>query len=80
MLLIFQKIPVKLYIETISLTNGVDPFLGTILGAENTNDLPPVDASDLLSYLILKTSFITLSQFKACKSLQAYNQFLCGSC
>ena len=43
--------------------------------AEATSDLPPVDISDLLSYLVLKTSFISLLQFKACKS---YNQFVCG--
>ena len=66
------------YIEKISLLNGVDPFLGKIPGAEITNDLPPVDAFNLLSYLILKTSFITTAQFKARKSLEAYNQFVCG--
>ena len=66
------------YIEKISLLNGADPFLGTIPGAEITSDLPPVDAIDLLSYLVLKTSFISMSQFKARKSLEAYNQFVCG--
>ena len=55
-------------------------IFGNDFGAEITNDFPPVDASDLLSYLVLKNSFITWSQFKARKSLQAYNQFMCGSC
>ena len=68
----------KRYIKMISLLNGADPFLGTIPGAEITNDLPPVDASDLLSYLVLKSSYITLSQFMACESLEAYNHFVCG--
>ena len=66
------------YIEKISSLNGVDPFLATIPGAEITSDLPPVDAIDLLSYLVLKTSFVTMAQFKARKSLEAYNQFVCG--
>lgn len=66
------------YIEKLSLLNGVDTFLGTIPGTEITSDLPPVDVTDLLSYLVLKTSFISMSQFKARKSLEAYNQFVCG--
>ena len=52
----------------VSLLNGVDPFLGTIPGTKITNDfidLPPIDAIDLLFHLVLKTSFITVAQFKA---------------
>ena len=41
------------------------------------SDLPLVDISDLLSYLVLKTSFISVSQFKGHKSLEAYNQLVC---
>ena len=33
-----------------------------------------VEASDLLSYLVLQTSFVTAKEFKAHKSLQ----FVCG--
>ena len=32
---------------------------------------------DLISYLVLQTSFITRKQFKAYKSLGAYNQLNC---
>ena len=39
---------------------------------------PPVDACDLLSYLVIQTSFVSLKQFKARKGLEAYNQFVCG--
>ena len=35
--------------------------------------LPPIEAMDLLSYLVLETSFYTKEQFKAYKSLEAYN-------
>ena len=68
----------KRYKKKISLINGAGPFLETIPAAEITSNLPPVDASDLLSYLVVKSSFITLAQFKARKSLVPYNQFVCG--
>ena len=35
--------------------------------------LPPVEVSDLLSYLVLETSYYTNQQFKALKSLEAFN-------
>ena len=40
--------------------------------------LPPVEAADLLSFLVLETSYYTKDQFKAFKSLQAYNQMVSG--
>ena len=40
--------------------------------------LPPVEATDLLSYLVLETSFYTKQQFKAYKSLEAYNSMVSG--
>ena len=40
--------------------------------------VPSVEACDLVSYLVLQTSFITASQFKVRKGLEAYNQFVCG--
>ena len=61
-----------------SLISNVDPFLGVFIVAGAKSDLPPVDLTDLLSYLVLKTSFVTISQFKGRKSLEAYNQFVCG--
>ena len=42
---------------------------------ENADCVPPVEACDLVSYLVLKTSFITSAQFKA---LEAYHQFMSG--
>ena len=36
--------------------------------------LPPIETTDLLSYLVLDTSYYTAQQFKAFKSLEAYNQ------
>ena len=40
--------------------------------------LPPVPASDLLSYLVLETSYYTNAQFRPFRSLQACNQMLSG--
>ena len=63
--------------DKIATIGGIDPFLTNTFG-EQTEDSPPVDACDLLSYLVLQTSFISAEQFKARKGLQAYYQFVCG--
>ena len=39
---------------------------------------PPVESTDLLFYLVLETSFYTQQQFKAFRSLEAYNQMVSG--
>ena len=38
--------------------------------------LPSLDASDLVSYLVLQTSYVSIKQYKAHKSMEAYNQFV----
>ena len=40
--------------------------------------LPSIEATDLVSYLVLETSFYTKQQFKCYKSLEAYNQMVSG--
>ena len=65
------------YKEKISLINGTDPF-GKIVGREAFSGVVPVDACDLVSYLVLQTSFVTSEQFKSRKALEAYNQFVSG--
>ena len=64
------------YVDKIS-EIGIDPLL---IPKEKFDPecLPPVEASDLLSYLVLETSFYTNKQFKAFRSLQAYNQMVSG--
>ena len=64
------------YKAKISLINGLDPFLGPL--GESTDAIPPIEASDLVSYLVLQTSFVTAKEFKAYKALESYNQFVCG--
>jgi len=68
------------YIQKLQLINGVDPFLlaSTTKVGRSSSVLPPVEAADLVSYLVLQTSFVTAQQFKAHKSMEAYNQFVSG--
>ena len=40
--------------------------------------LPPIEVSDLLSYLVLETSYYTNHQFKAFKNVEAYIQVMSG--
>ena len=65
------------YKSKIELINGNDPF-GKIVGGEPFCGVVPVDSCDLVSYLVLKTSYMTSEQFKARKGLEAYNQFVSG--
>ena len=60
--------------KKISLINGVDPF-GKVTEGEQFDGYPPVEDCDLVSYLVLQTSFISM---KARKGLEAYNQFVRG--
>ena len=64
------------YLEKISAV-GIDPLL---IPQEklDTESLPPVEASELLSYLVFETSYYINAQFKAFRSLQAYDQMVSG--
>ena len=66
----------KRYIEKISVI-GMDPLLSP-LPKYTSVCLPPVEACDLLSYLVLETSFYTKDQFKNLRSLLAYNHMVSG--
>ena len=64
------------YLEKISVV-GVDPVS---IPSEQFDPecLPHIEATDLLGYLVLETSFYTRQQFKAYKSLEAFNQMVSG--
>ena len=64
------------YMEKISAI-GIDPVLIESKNFE-PDCLPPVECTDLLFYLVLETSFYTQQQFKAFRSLEAYNQMVSG--
>ena len=68
------------YLQNIS-SIGVDRALieGKLtLRTRQPDCLPPVESIDLLFYLVLETSFYAQQQFKAFRSLQAYNQMVSG--
>ena len=56
---------------------GIDPF---IIPEKNLDPecLPPVESIDLVSYLVCETSHYSQDQFKAFRSLQAYNHMVSG--
>ena len=64
------------YLQKISLV-GVDP--ASIPSDQfDPECLPSIEATDLVSYLVLETSYYTKEQFKCSKSLEAYNQMVSG--
>jgi len=65
------------YLSKLQLIGGIDPFCICAKDYPQAAH-PPVDASDFVSYLLLQTSYISAKQFKAHKSLEAYNQFTSG--
>ena len=73
--------PRRRYEEKLRLISRLDPFLLPSMGSTNVAapaNLPPVEASDIVAYLVLQTSFLTTKQFKAYKSLDAYSQLVNG--
>ena len=71
--------PRSRYEEKLGLISFFDPFLLPSMGSTSVAapvSQPPVEASDIVAYLVLQTSFLTTKQFKTHKSLDAYNQFI----
>ena len=59
----------------ISVVNDTDPYT---IRSLDSNMLPAIEATDLVNYLVLGTSAYTVDQFKAYRSLDAYNHFHSG--
>ena len=74
MIIFPKKQKLARYLAKIFIIGGADPFLSVIQSA--CSQPPALNACDLVSYL--KKSFITITQFKARKGLEAYNQFIGG--
>ena len=66
------------YRDKLELISGIHPLCISAKSGYEPATLPPVDAGDLVSYLVLQTSYITVKQFKAHNSMEAYNQFVSG--
>nr|CAH7742876.1 unnamed protein product [Callosobruchus chinensis] len=66
------------YLQKISIL-GLDPFsVDPNTVSYDPSDFPPVTNMDLLTYLVLSTSYYTKAQMKAYKSLNAYKFFEAG--
>ena len=66
------------YCEKVKLC-GFDPY--TLKPSDFDDDLaslPAIEYPDIVNYLVLQTSWVTNSQMKAYKSLEAYNFFTSG--
>lgn len=66
----------KRYCEKTSCV-GIDPILIPD-EASDPDCLPRVESMDLVSFLVLETSYYSKDQFKAFRSLQTYNQLVLG--
>ena len=65
------------YLEKVKMIGGIDQFaIGR--DAAEPYALLLVDASDIVSYLVLHVSLVMVLQFKARESMEAYNQFSSG--
>jgi len=70
------------YLDKIEVLGPRDPYLlmkdSSIIWTTDSDILPPITYPDIFNYLVLTKSFYTLEQFKAYKSLDAYNFFVSG--
>ena len=67
------------YDEKLKLIAEMDPY--EISKCDMSGDLkclPAITYIDILNYLVNKQSAFTMDQLKAYKSLESYNQFVCG--
>ncbi len=68
------------YLQKLQLVGlgGIDPFCLNTKKYKESSHLPPFNSGDLVSYLVLQTNYLSAKQFRAHKSLEAYNQFTSG--
>ena len=69
----------KRYQQKIAEIDDTDPYeVPNNQWSTDFDDLPSISFLDIVSYLVLKTSAYSMEEFRAYKSLEAYNQFVCG--
>lgn len=77
----FNTLPKEIqerYLDKLKLTNTVDPYLLKFSQCStNMQDFPKTSFFDIINYLVFKKSAFTEKEFRAYKSLDAYNFFLC---
>lgn len=66
------------YEGKLSIVGGLDPYEDKLSWSQDVNVLPTVTYPDIVHYLLFSPSPYTKDDLKAYKSLEAYNQFVCG--
>jgi len=67
------------YQEKLSLIDGIDPYnVSKESVVHNVDAFPAVTYPDIVNYLVFGPSPFTMEDLRAYKSLEAYNQFVCG--
>ena len=66
------------YLQKLQLVGDIDPFCLNTTKYKESSHLPPFSSGDLVSYLVLQTNYLSAKQFRAHKSLEAYNQSTSG--
>ena len=67
------------YLEKIKLVDNTDPYTDSKkTWSRAVEDYPGVSYPDIVAYLLLTKSAYTNEELKNYKSLEAYNQFVCG--
>lgn len=62
-----------------SIINNVDPYeVPKTEWCQDIEQYPTISFLDVVSYLVLQCSAYTMDEFRAYKSLEAYNQFVFG--
>ncbi|XP_062603415.1 uncharacterized protein LOC134265178 [Saccostrea cucullata] len=67
------------YIAKLKLIDGKDPYeVSNKEWSRERDNFPDITYPDIVNYLVYSKSAYTFEDFKAYKSLEAYNQFVCG--
>lgn len=67
------------YRDKLKLIDGIDPYgIRKCDWRADPEGLPDVSYPDIVNYLVHTQSAYTLQDLKAYKSLESYNQFVCG--
>ena len=74
-----DQLHLKRYKEKLSLIGGLDPYaVPRDSVVFDVAAFPKVTYPDIVNYLVFGPSPFTMEDMRAYKSLEAYNQFVCG--
>ena len=67
------------YLEKLKMIDGVDPYLlKRIQYVLPLSDIPNLTRNDVVNYVMFRMSSYTLEEMKAYKSIEAFEQVICG--